>query len=159
MNHTCQICAGERAAKFGAISHHGYKQPSGRGWRSGDCYGSRHVPYEQGHDALDKIIPLIISELEDFAEAKLAMMTKPPAKYEIRVEFAPGRFREIVALRPKKFDGTIVYAAIVAEKWSYLGEFLKHRRRIEVKIAEAKTELAYFRKRRAEWKAPEEARA
>lgn len=51
----CQICGRAIRAPEGLIAHHGYRRP-GSGWQTSSCWGARHVPYEQGHDALDKLL-------------------------------------------------------------------------------------------------------
>jgi hypothetical protein len=156
----CQICARAIKAKSGVIADHGYTQPDrwhggyGSGWRTRSCAGARHVPYEVGHDALDRWI----TDLERWIperELHLANLREaPPASYEIRRTDAHGRLRPRypkTVTRPKGWTPASPRSYMPE---SYDGEYHSRIASAKRDLRDMHTALSEARTRRATWRAP-----
>lgn len=144
---TCQICGRPIKAKSGLIAHHGYRRPC-EGWQTSSCPGARHVPYEVGHDVLDREIERVPAAIDRVTTSMAAFVANPPAK--LTCETGTGRTIEVE--RPADFDpqATWGYVASRSYKHLYLRRIDADRRTIADLIA-YRTEL---KARRAAWKAP-----
>lgn len=76
-NWTCQCCGRAIEARRGVIADHGYRRP-GQGWQTPSCYGARAVPFELGHDALDRLIADLVGRWIPAKEAAKATHTTAP---------------------------------------------------------------------------------
>jgi hypothetical protein len=161
--HTCQLCGTERKLyKDGKIFAHGYKQPRGRrgGWvgiRTGNCHGTNHVPFEQGHDALDAEIEWHINYIKDRSDWLKNFRAEPPAELRWYKDDAISRRHqekpvETVAPRPENFDKSIpVWRYGVGKE--YVARYHMLIEDTERSLDRARSGLKYLQARRAEWKA------
>lgn len=141
---TCQCCGGDVAVVSGKVAHHGYKRP-GYGWQTSSCSGARHRPYEQAHDALDRLIAAL--EREEQARTAKVVALRAGNVSELAVRVGWGRkarvemvrapnFAEIPELRNRTWHGLLQDALNEAERdLSYL-----------------RADLAAQRTRREAWK-------
>lgn len=172
----CQVCGRQIKSKSGVIAHHGYTRP-GHGWQTSSCFGARHVPYSEGHDALDYAIESVTTyAARQQAEAD-ALRAVPPAQLVIparRDAWGRTKGEDISVDRPAGFnaaaflagdsDGMALYpmkgteeeiliwratyrGAYAKRLWSLVAECLRQR-------AAAHAELVFLRQRRADWVAP-----
>jgi len=86
MTTTCQICGRDIKAKKGVIAHHGYRRP-GDGWQTGSCFGARHVPYEQGSDAIEIMIPRVAAQIEHLRSGRDALEARPAIERPTRYDY------------------------------------------------------------------------
>lgn len=156
----CQICARAIKAGSGVIATHGYTQPDrwrggyGSGWRTRDCFGSHHVPYEDGHDALDWFIERLNKWIPE-SEAVLAKhFANPPAEYTVGPDnpFGGGKRWSKVVGKPDDFDSS--KRPVSMTPWTYATEFWSVATGIERDIRGMKRALADATKRLEEWKPP-----
>lgn len=147
---TCQICGRVIKANTGLIAHHGYRRPQPYRQTRG-CFGARHVPYEQGHDALDEYITRLTSWLAD-AEAALAKFIADPPATLARIGSSWRIHEEPVTYTlPKNFDA-VRHAAVGAHSpKTYQGQFTRRVYDLRANIKGLTEDLTYCHARRVAW--------
>lgn len=148
----CQICGRAIKSKAGLIAHHGYRRP-GDGWQTASCYGARHVPYEVGHDALDRLIASMPGMIAAEQASELKFRTEPPAvlKYSKRGKFGIQEPAEVQ--RPDGFDAAkrpASFGSVNSYGYVYFTRLHGMQRRIEAML----NDLEDIEKRRAAWTPP-----
>jgi hypothetical protein len=154
---TCQICGRPILAHTGVIAHHGYMRP-GHSYQTPSCFGARRVPYEQGHDALDELIPLVQTWLDTRKDNLHSLRKNPPAvlKYtpnSLRhVKYVPDD-QKIAVPCPSDFDAKKVEdrGSYTMHSYESLWSFAAYE--IKTAIRNFTEELAFLKARRAAWKA------
>ena len=151
---TCQICERRIKANTGLIAHHGYKRP-GHGWQTASCYGARHVPYEVGHDALDRWIKDLRSWIARDEALLTKLMAEPPPTYiyqrrDWAFHYPVGELHTYE--RPSDFDTA---AAAASDRptiiRSYATLFRDEVRSRQRDLPGMRSELSRSQKRREEW--------
>lgn len=154
----CQICAREIKTVNGLIAAHGYKCPylrykTGDGHRTRPCFGSRHLPYEQSHDALDVYIPRVEGWALQAGDDLNRWLTQLPEQItHQRLDAYGGKIRPlIVARRP---EGWITHLNVRANyiQYSYSTLYLRRHFELEQHANALREELAALRSRRESWK-------
>lgn len=153
----CQVCGRAIRAASGLIAHHGYTRP-GDGWQTRSCHGARHVPYEEGHDALDSWIRDLTRSIPEKRAALEALQASPPAEFDVRDRDAYGRHRTPtprMVRRPADFDSRREdYQSYMPRAYSHhFWRAVRAQRRTIRSMEEA---LQYAAGRRGAWTAPAE---
>lgn len=152
---TCQICGRAILARTGVIAHHGYRRPLGWHAQTASCFGARFVPYEAGHDALDRYVPIIEDLLARTITRRADLIANPPATVEIKLKRMGYPTGEVeVFERPAGFDPVAASNQGSYRPRTYAGWFTAEANRLRNEIAGLTAELAYLRDRRAAWRAP-----
>ena len=145
----CQVCGRAIKANTGTIAHHGYKRP-GSGWQTASCYGAKHVPYEVGHDALDRwivdlkvFIPRVETQITDH-------ITNPPTEMIIHKRDAYGRERPGYPKTVTKPEGW-VFNPNFYESRDYGFEFCSRLGQLRRTLRDMQETLAYATLRREAW--------
>lgn len=151
---TCQICARPIHANTGLIAHHGYTRPHrGSGWQTSSCSGARHVPYEQGHDALDIEIPRLTAWIARRKDWLADFIAHPPATLTVEVyQGAHKDSKRIEVTRPDGFSSDNSWGRTTPRSYAYA--YFKMKDETEMQLRFAADDLAFLKKRRAAWTAP-----
>lgn len=102
----CQICSRFIRLTRGTIALHGYQRPYQQGWQTSSCFGAQWVSYEEGHDALDKLIPILVQQKTGVDASIEAMLREPPASVSYSVKVGRGYLQKTetrTAERPEGF--------------------------------------------------------
>lgn len=150
---TCQICARQiKVTASGLIAHHGYKRPH-VGWQTDSCLGARHLPYEQSR----AYIPEVIEQIEKYIGNQKThldwFLSNPPEQLTEIIDSSFGSGKSIFHLKPEGFDPkNIGYCGVRG----YAREFNSQKREMEYSIRVAQDDVAFLRRRYAEWVVPQE---
>lgn len=101
---TCQICGRDIMANTGTIAHHGYERP-GWGYQTSSCPGAKCVPYEEGHDALDRAIERTAEQLKEAEKAAAEIAVTHPERITHNVpDYNAKRIGGRVAMKEVHYD-------------------------------------------------------
>jgi hypothetical protein len=158
MRGTCQCCGSDVAVdkaaddEFQRTAHHGYKRP-GWGYQTASCMGARALPYELGHDKLDRLVALLEREVEQRVARVAALQAGKVQKIMVAGPYRRNG-REMVEVTPQNADllmaeRTINVLAMPGAAWVAV---------VRDEVARVERELVYVRRdlrdqqaRRAAW--------
>lgn len=142
----CQVCEREIKSSLGRIAHHGYQRP-GDGWQTDSCMGALELAFERGHDALDRFIESLASQL--------AALKRGREKHDAeRLPIPNPDYTYWLSRHGRNWRGALVEAPpanIEPGHAKYESLRRSHLQRMDNEIDSTEQYLAYQRARRAGW--------